>query len=42
MLRDGDDVGAGDLEYLDALLDTGIEVDVVGTDTGGDAELEVI
>ena len=42
VLCDGDDVGASDLEHLNALLDTGIEVDVVGADTSGDTELEVL
>ena len=42
VLSDGDDVGAGDLEDLDALGDRGVEVDVVGADTCSHAELEVL
>ena len=42
VLRDGDDVRAGHLEDLDALLDSGVEVDVVGADTGGDTDLQVL
>ena len=42
MLCDRHDVGAGDLEDLDALLDSGVEVDVVGADTGGDTDLQVL
>ena len=42
VLRDRDDVRAGDFEDLDTLLDGGVEVDVVGADTGGDADLEVL
>jgi hypothetical protein len=42
VLRDGDDVGAGDLEDLDPALDGRVEVDVVRADAGGDAELEVL
>ena len=42
MLSDRDDVGAGNLENLDPLRDRRVEVDVVGADAGGDAELEVL
>ena len=42
VLRDGDDVRAGDLEHLDAAGSGGVEVDVVRADTGGDAGLEVL
>ena len=42
MLGDGDNVGARDLEHLDTMLDGGIEVDVVGADTGSYAKLEVL
>ena len=42
MLGDRDDVGAGDLEHLDALLRRGVEVDVVGADAGSDAQLKVL
>ena len=42
VLRDGDDVRARDLEHLDVALDGGVEVDVVGADAGGDANLEVL
>lgn len=42
VLRDGDDVGACNLQDLDVPLDGGIEVDVVGPNTGGDTDLEVL
>ena len=44
VLGDGDDVGAGDLGHGDATVGLvgGIEVDVVGADTGGDGELELL
>ena len=42
VLRDGDDVGARDLEDLDALLDGSVQVDVVRANTSGDTELEVL
>ena len=35
-------VGAGDFEDFDTLLDGSIEIDVVGTDTSGDAKLQVL
>lgn len=44
VLGDGDDVGAGDLGDGDAAVGLvgGIEVDVVGADTSGDGDLEVL
>ena len=42
VLRNGDDVGASDLEHLDAPLHAGIEIDVVGANTSGHTELEVL
>lgn len=42
VLGDRDDVRAGDLEDLNFALDGGVEVDVVGADTGGDADLQVL
>lgn len=42
VLCDGHDVRAGHLEHLDPVLDRGVEVDVVGPDARGDAELEVL
>ena len=42
VLGDGHDVRAGDLQDLEALVDRGVQVDVVGADTGGDADLEVL
>ena len=42
VLGDRDDVRARDLEDLDTLLNGSIEIDVVGTDTSGDAKLQVL
>lgn len=44
VLGDGDDVGASDLGDGDATVGLvgGVEVDVVGADTGGDGDLEVL
>ena len=42
MLGNGDDVGAGDLEDLDTVLDGRVEVDVVRADTGSDTDLQVL
>ena len=42
VLSNGDDVGAGDLEDLDATGSSSVEVDVVGADTGGDTDLQVL
>ena len=42
VLGNGDDVRAGDLENLDALLDGRVQIDVVGTDTSRDTDLEVL
>jgi hypothetical protein len=44
VLSDGDDVGASDLSDGDTAVGLvgGIEVDVVGTDTSGDSDLEVL
>ena len=42
VLGDRGHVRAGDLEDLDALLDSSVEIDVVGTDTRGDANLQVL
>jgi hypothetical protein len=43
-LSDGDDVGASDLSDGDApvSLVSSVEVDMVGTDTGGDSKLELL
>ena len=41
MLGDGDDVRARDFQHLHALLDGGVEVNVVRANTGRDAELQV-
>ena len=41
VLCNRDDVGAGDLCNGDLLLVSGVEVNVVGTDTSGNAKLEV-
>lgn len=44
VLCDGDDVGAGDLGDGDAAVGLVglVQVDVVGTNTGGDGDLEVL
>ena len=42
VLRNGDDIRAGDLEDLDALLNGSVQVDVVRANTSGDTELEVL
>lgn len=42
VLGNRDDIGAGDLSDSDLALVGSVEVDVVGTDTGGDTELEVL
>ena len=42
VLGDRSHVRAGDLEDLDTFLDGSIEIDVVGTDTSGDAKLQVL
>jgi len=42
VLGNGDDVGSRDLENLDSVVNSGIEVDVVRSDTCGDADLEVL
>ena len=42
MCSDRDDGRAGDLEHLDALLDRGVEVDVVGTYTGRHTDLQIL
>ena len=42
MLGDGDDVGARDFKDFDTMLDRGVQVDVVGADTGSDTNLEVL
>ena len=42
VLGDGDDVGTGDLHDLQALLGSHVEVNMVGPDTSGHAELEVV
>lgn len=39
MLSDGDDVGSSDLGDGDLLEVGGVQVDVVGSDTSGDADL---
>ena len=42
VLGDGHDVRAGHLEDLEALLGSGVEVDVVGADTCSNTDLEVL
>jgi hypothetical protein len=42
VLRDGDDVGAGHLEDLDPVLDSSVQVNVVGADACSDADFEVL
>ena len=42
VLRDRDDVGASDLEHLDAFLRRGVEVNMVGPYTSSDTNLEVL
>ena len=42
VLGDGHDIRARNLEHLNALLDGRVEVDVVGADTGGDTDLQVL
>ena len=42
VLSNGDDIGTGNLQDLNAVVDGSVEVDVVGTDTGGDTELQVL
>ena len=44
VLSDGHDVGAGDLSDCDTAIGLvgGVEVDVVGTNTGSDGDLEVL
>ncbi len=42
VLRDRGDVGAGDFEDLDVALYGRVQVDMVETDAGGDAEPEVL
>ena len=42
VLGDRDDVGAGYLENLDTFLHCCVEVDMVGTDTRGDTDLQVL
>jgi len=43
-LSNGDDVGAGDLSDGDASVGLvgSVEVDMIGTDTGGDGKLELL
>ncbi len=42
VLSDRDDVGARDLEHFDTLLHSRIQVDVVGANTSGDTDFEVL
>ena len=42
VLRDRDHVRSGDLEYLNAVLNGGVEVDMVRADAGSDADREVL
>lgn len=42
VLRDRDHVRSGDLEHLNAVLNGGVEVDVIRADTGSDTDLEVL
>ena len=42
VLGDRDDVGASDLEHLDALLRRGVEVNMVGPHTSSDTNPEVL
>jgi len=42
MFGDGDNVGSGNLENLDPLVDSGIEINVIGTNASCDAKLEVL
>lgn len=42
VLGDGGNVGSGDLEDLDLAVDGGFQVNMVGADTSGDADLEVL
>jgi hypothetical protein len=44
VLSDGDDVGAGDLSNGNTAVGGvgGVKVDVVGTNTGSDGELELL
>ena len=41
VLSNGNDIGAGDFQNLDAVLDNGVEVNVVRADTSCDTELQV-
>ena len=42
MLGNRGNIGAGDLKDLDLVINSGVEVDVVRADTGGDADLQVL
>lgn len=42
MFGDRGDVGTSDLENFDTLLNGCVEVDVIGTDTGSNASLQVL
>ena len=42
VLSNGHDIGAGDFQNLDFVLDSGVEVNVVRADTSCDTELQVL
>jgi hypothetical protein len=42
VLSDRDDIGTRDLQNLDTALHSSVEVDVVGTNTSGNTELEFL
>lgn len=42
VLSDRHDVGSGDFEDLNLMLNSGVEVDVIGPDTSGNTDLEVL
>lgn len=42
MLSDGDDIGSRNFEDLNTVFDSGVEVNVVRANTGGDTELKVL
>lgn len=42
VLSDRDDIGARDLQDLDTVLHSGVEVNVVGANTSGNTELKFL
>ena len=42
VLSDRDDVGAGDFQNLDAVLDSGVEINVIRANTSSDTELQLL